>query len=88
MKAMVEELELLFAAGVFKWEDRRVSDVASLLKRFLRELPSPMLTRDYMRSFASIPSISTPKEQIKALNLLILLLPEIHQNSLKVHTHA
>lgn len=61
-----------------------MSDVASLLKQFLRELPSPLLTREYMRSFAYIPNISTLKEQIKALNLLILLLPEIHQNSLKV----
>ena len=60
--------------------------MASLLKKFLRELPSPMLTRDNMRLFAQIPAIKTPMEQIKALNLLIILLPEIHQHSLKVCT--
>lgn len=74
----------MYNYGEFSWDDRRVSDVASLLKQFLRELPSPLLTREYMRCFACIPNINSLKEQIKALNLLILLLPEIHQNSLKV----
>jgi hypothetical protein len=83
IKAIEEELESTYASGTFSWDDRRVSDIASLLKKFLRELPSPVLTRDNMRMFAQIPTIKTPKEQIKALNLLILLLPEIHQCALK-----
>ena len=50
----------------------------------VRELPVPLLTREYLQAFASVTEISDLKEQVRTLNLLILLLPGVHQRVLKV----
>lgn len=44
----------------------------------------PLLTREYLPAFASIADIHGLKEQVRTLNLLILLLPDVHQKVLKV----
>ena len=44
----------------------------------------PLLTREYLPAFASIADIQGLKEQVRTLNLLILLLPDVHQKVLKV----
>lgn len=50
----------------------------------IRNLPVPILTREYLQPFVSIADISDLKEQVRTLNLLVLLLPSIHQRMLKV----
>lgn len=49
-----------------------------------RDLPVPLLTKEYLPTFASIVEIDELKEQVRTLNLLILLLPSLHQRALKV----
>ena len=49
-----------------------------------RDLPSPLLTREHLMTFASIADIEALKEQVRSLNLLVLLLPEVNQRVLKV----
>lgn len=60
-----------------------VNDVAALVKQFLRELPLPILTNDYMDAFFQMERITEKSAQIKALKLLIILLPDVHRDSLK-----
>jgi len=48
-----------------------------------RDLPVPLLTREYLPAFASLSDIDELKEQVRTLNLLILLLPDLHQRVLK-----
>lgn len=79
-----EEIESKFNLGTFSFEGRKPADVAALLKQFLRELPIPLLTREHLPAFASIADISELKEQVRTLNLLILMLPPLHQRILKV----
>jgi len=43
----------------------------------------PLLTREYLPAFASLSDIDELKEQVRTLNLLILLLPDLHQRVLK-----
>jgi hypothetical protein len=90
IKAMVDEIEITFHCGAFSLagymaskKERKVTDIASLLKQFIRQLPVPLLTRQYMSAFASIADIPELKEQVRALNLLILVLPDLHQRVLK-----
>jgi hypothetical protein len=90
VKSMADTVELMFNCGVFSLnnymtsdKERKISDVASLLKQFLRQLPVPLLTRQYMMAFATITDIRELKEQVRALNLLILTLPDLHQRVLK-----
>lgn len=87
VKIIREEMEEKFCEGTFSWKDRRPHDCATLLKQFLRELPFPLLTHEYQPAFAAVESIPDRKQQLQALNLLILLLPPIHRDCLKILVH-
>ncbi len=84
IKQLREEIESTFYEGKFKFEDLRINDVVGLLKQFLRDLPSPILTSDYINAFAMVEKIQDRKKQLQCLNLLILVLPDIHRATLKV----
>ncbi|XP_022106871.1 rho GTPase-activating protein 18-like isoform X2 [Acanthaster planci] len=84
IKQLREEIETLFYEGKFKFEDLRVNDVVGLLKQFLRDLPTPILTLDYINAFAMVEKIQDRKKQLQCLNLLILVLPDIHRATLKL----
>ncbi|XP_016112645.1 rho GTPase-activating protein 18, partial [Sinocyclocheilus grahami] len=87
VKAVCHELEHKFYEGVFPWESLKQHDAASLLKLFIRELPYPLLTVEYFNAFVSVLKLPTKKQQLQALNLLVLLLPEPNRDTLKVrHT--
>ena len=50
-------MEDKFYQGTFTWgEDVTANDVAALMKLFLRELPSPLLTDEYIEAFAQVES--------------------------------
>lgn len=81
---MQQELEEKFPEGNFSWDGRRTNDASTLLKQFLRDLPYPLLTHEYLHIFASVEDISEFKDKILALNLLVLLLPTEHRDTLKI----
>lgn len=51
-----QEIEEKFYQGTFSWVDVMPNDAAALLKQFLRELPSPLLTPQYIEAFAQVES--------------------------------
>lgn len=52
-----QELEEKFYQGTFMWgPDVTPNDVAALMKQFLRELPVPLLTNEYIDTFAQVES--------------------------------
>lgn len=59
------------------------NDAAALLKKFIRELPSPLLTPEYLNTFSAVRDIADLKQKLHMLNLLVLLLPEPNRNTLK-----
>ncbi|XP_068087639.1 rho GTPase-activating protein 18 isoform X1 [Hyperolius riggenbachi] len=83
IKALCQELEASFYEGTFNWDTVKQHDAASLLKYFIRELPQPLLTVEYMKAFHSVQYLPTKKHRLQALNLLIILLPDIHRDTLK-----
>ncbi|KAI4890567.1 hypothetical protein NFI96_019401, partial [Prochilodus magdalenae] len=83
VKAVCQELELKFYDGMFSWESLKQHDAASLLKLFIRELPHPLLTVEYFSAFISVLKFPSKKQQLQALNLLVLLLPEPSRDTLK-----
>ncbi|XP_019617835.1 PREDICTED: rho GTPase-activating protein 18-like, partial [Branchiostoma belcheri] len=84
IKNLRKDIEERFNQGDFTWDRVRPNDVAALLKQFLRELPNPLLTYEYLSAFASVEHIPDRRQQLQALNLLILLLPTVHRDSLKL----
>ncbi|XP_054474618.1 rho GTPase-activating protein 18 isoform X2 [Anoplopoma fimbria] len=83
VKSLCQELESSFYDGGFPWQQLKQHDAASLLKLFIRELPHPLLTVEYLNAFIAVNKLPTKKQQLQALNLLVLLLPEANRDTLK-----
>uniref|UniRef100_A0A8C6V2W0 Rho GTPase-activating protein 18 n=1 Tax=Naja naja TaxID=35670 RepID=A0A8C6V2W0_NAJNA len=84
VKNLCQELESKFYEGAFNWDSVKQHDAASLLKFFIRELPQPLFTVEYLKAFQDVQKLPTKKHQLQALNLLVLLLPEGNRDTLKV----
>uniref|UniRef100_A0A182P5X2 Rho-GAP domain-containing protein n=1 Tax=Anopheles epiroticus TaxID=199890 RepID=A0A182P5X2_9DIPT len=59
-----------------------VHELSALLKRWLRELPQPLLANDLVHLFYQT-NVLPPHEQCKALTILCQLLPEENRNTLR-----
>ncbi|CAN8018893.1 unnamed protein product, partial [Ixodes persulcatus] len=64
-----------------------VHEVAGLLKQILRHLPEPLLTNKYADAFVQVGRVPTLLLQLKALNLLVLVLPEPNRDTLLALVH-
>ncbi|KAJ8400802.1 hypothetical protein AAFF_G00391560 [Aldrovandia affinis] len=84
IKVLQQKLESTFYSGDFNWEEVSPNDAAALLKKFIRELPAPLLTADHLNTFSAVRDIPELKQKLHMLNLLVLLLPEPNRNTLKV----
>ncbi|XP_075350521.1 rho GTPase-activating protein 28 isoform X3 [Mycteria americana] len=85
VKNLHQELETKFYEDTFDWDQVRNNDAAGLLKMFIRELPSPLFTVEYLPAFITlVEKISKIKLQLQALHLLIMLLPEANRDTAKV----
>uniref|UniRef100_A0A8C7ZPQ3 Rho-GAP domain-containing protein n=1 Tax=Oryzias sinensis TaxID=183150 RepID=A0A8C7ZPQ3_9TELE len=83
IKLLQQNLEANFYSGHISWDEVSPNDAAALLKKFIRELPAPLLTAEYLNSFSAVREITELKQKLHMLNLLILLLPEPNRNTLK-----
>uniref|UniRef100_A0A8D2E3R8 Rho GTPase activating protein 40 n=1 Tax=Theropithecus gelada TaxID=9565 RepID=A0A8D2E3R8_THEGE len=83
VKGLEQKLEKDFYAGLFSWDEVHHNDASDLLKRFIRKLPTPLLTAEYLPAFAVVPNIPDLKQRLQVLHLLILILPEPNRNALK-----
>ncbi|XP_054617240.1 rho GTPase-activating protein 18 isoform X2 [Dunckerocampus dactyliophorus] len=83
VKSLCLELESCFYDGTFPWQQLKQHDAASLLKLFIRELPHSLLTVKYLNAFIAVNKLPTKNQQLQALKLLVLLLPEANRDSLK-----
>ncbi|CAG0887320.1 unnamed protein product [Darwinula stevensoni] len=59
-------------------------DVATLLKEFLRDLPEPLLTKDLYKPFIATQKLNHRSDQVKAMRLLVSLLPPSNRDTLWV----
>nr|XP_020467151.1 rho GTPase-activating protein 40 isoform X2 [Monopterus albus] len=83
IKLLQQSLETNFYSGQVSWDEVSPNDAAALLKKFIRELPAPLLTAEYLNTFSAVRDITDLKQKLHMLNLLILLLPEPNRNTLK-----
>ncbi|XP_062042731.1 rho GTPase-activating protein 18 [Lepus europaeus] len=83
IKNLCQELEAKFYEGTFNWESVKQHDAASLLKLFIRELPQPLLSVEYLKAFQAVQNLPSKKQQLQALNLLVILLPVANRDTLK-----
>jgi len=57
------------------------------VKQFFRELPEPLLTRQFHSAFLKCVTLSNPNDSISATALCCLLLPDEHLRVLKYFVH-
>ncbi|XP_017264435.1 rho GTPase-activating protein 40 isoform X2 [Kryptolebias marmoratus] len=83
IKLLQQNLESNFYSGHFNWDEVSPNDAAALLKKFIRDLPDPLLTAEYLNTFSAVRDITELRQKLHMLNLLVLLLPEPNRNTLK-----
>lgn len=61
-----------------------VHELTGVLKKLLRDLPDPIFTMELFDMFYKTSSIPNTEDKVKALNLLVLLLPIEHRNTFRL----
>uniref|UniRef100_A0A3P8WE00 Rho GTPase-activating protein 28 n=1 Tax=Cynoglossus semilaevis TaxID=244447 RepID=A0A3P8WE00_CYNSE len=69
--------------GTVDWSTVTHVEAAALLKLFIRELPTHLLTHSHLGSYQAVLRISSVVHQVQALQLLTLLLPEENRQMLR-----
>lgn len=54
LQLLQQNLETNFSSGQFSWDEVSPNDAAALLKKFIRELPAPLLTAEYLNTFSAV----------------------------------
>lgn len=54
MQLLQQNLETNFYSGNVSWDEVSPNDAAALLKKFIRELPAPLLTAEYLNTFSAV----------------------------------
>uniref|UniRef100_A0A8D3DCC6 Rho GTPase activating protein 28 n=1 Tax=Scophthalmus maximus TaxID=52904 RepID=A0A8D3DCC6_SCOMX len=75
--------ELDRCGGAIDWSAVRQVEAAGLLKLFIRELPTPLLTHTHLSTYLSLTGVPSLVHQLQALQLLSLLLPDVNRNTLR-----
>eukprot|EP00800_Vazella_pourtalesii_P014264 TRINITY_DN3599_c0_g1_i9.p1 TRINITY_DN3599_c0_g1~~TRINITY_DN3599_c0_g1_i9.p1 ORF type:complete len:488 (-),score=72.14 TRINITY_DN3599_c0_g1_i9:30-1493(-) len=83
IRKIIEDIECSFYNGRFSWDRLATKDLASILKQFIRDMPSPLVTHEFLETFLVINNIPDQMEKLKALNYLILTLPLTHSACLR-----
>ncbi|RZC34941.1 rho GTPase-activating protein 18 [Asbolus verrucosus] len=65
-------------------EQATVHELTGVLKKLLRDLPDPVFTMELFDMFYKTSMIPNNEDKLKALNLLVLLLPIEHRNTYKL----
>ncbi|KAG9088052.1 hypothetical protein FS749_002460, partial [Ceratobasidium sp. UAMH 11750] len=58
--------------------------LAALLKKFLREMPDPLLTYRLYKLLLAAQSVRDEKEKTKLLHYIVILLPKAHRDTMEV----
>ncbi|KJE01765.1 rho GTPase activator [Cryptococcus gattii NT-10] len=82
LQALVEALDKDSTA--VNLSEENVIQLAALLKRFLRELPDPLLTFRLHKLFCAAATLPNLEERSRCLHLLVSLLPKYNRDTLEV----
>ena len=84
--AMINQMSAQMDKGNYKFEytdyGQDIHVVASLLKKFLKELPDPLIPDDMYPHFLACARLDNEKEQMQTLKELVCGLPTAHYHTL------
>jgi hypothetical protein len=86
IKKLSEQVAAVDREGcdAIKWNDETPHQLAALLKRYLRELPDPLMTQKLYYLWIAASKIKDADKRRHCLHLTCCLLPQIHRDSLEV----
>ncbi|KAK2769071.1 rho GTPase activator [Colletotrichum kahawae] len=86
IKKLTELVERIDREGCdnISFMDQPVVQVAALLKRYLRELPDPLMTFKLQRLWIIVAKIQDDAKRKQCLHLICCLLPKAHRDSLEI----
>ncbi|KAH7035293.1 RhoGAP domain-containing protein [Microdochium trichocladiopsis] len=86
IKRLTEQVAAVDRDGcdAVRWNDETPHQLAALLKRYLRELPDPLMTQKLYRLWTVATKISDADKRRHCLHLACCLLPQPNRDSLEV----
>lgn len=86
IKKLTEQVNSIDRDGcdAIRWNDETPHQLAALLKRYLRELPDPLMTQKLYKLWVSATKIKDADKRRHCLHLACCLLPQIHRDTLEV----
>lgn len=74
VQLLQQNLEANFYSGRFNWDEVSPNDAAALLKKFIRDLPDPLLTTEYLNTFSAVRGQWMPRSKSSTFFLFILFI--------------
>lgn len=86
IKKLTEQVAAVDRDGcdAVRWNDETPHQLAALLKRYMRELPDPLMTQKLYRLWTVATKISDADKRRHCLHLACCLLPQTNRDSLEV----
>ncbi|KAI0972535.1 rho-type GTPase-activating protein 1 [Xylaria arbuscula] len=86
IKKLTEQVAAIDREGcdVIRWNDESPHQLAALLKRYLRDLPEPLMTFKLYRVWIAATKINDPDKRRQCLHMAFCLLPQTHRDTLEV----
>ncbi|KAI1143419.1 RhoGAP-domain-containing protein [Hypoxylon sp. FL0543] len=86
IKKLTEQVAAVDREGcdAIRWNDETPHQLAALLKRYLRELPDPLMTQKLYKVWIAATKIKDTDKRRHCLHLACCLLPQIHRDTLEV----
>ncbi|KAJ2982295.1 hypothetical protein NUW58_g6475 [Xylaria curta] len=86
IKKLTEQVAAVDRDGcdAIRWNDESPHQLAALLKRYLRDLPDPLMTFKLYRVWIAATKLQDPDKRRLCLHMAFCLLPQTHRDSLEV----
>lgn len=81
--AMVDKINAE-GCDVVNFMEQPVVQLAAMLKRYLRDLPEPLMTHKLYQLWVSAGKISDPVKRLQCLHMTFCLLPKSHRDCLEI----
>ncbi|KAI1828085.1 RhoGAP-domain-containing protein [Xylaria intraflava] len=86
IKKLTEQVAAVDRDGcdAIRWNDENPHQLAALLKRYLRDLPDPLMTFKLYRVWIAATKLQDPDKRRLCLHMTFCLLPQSHRDTLEV----
>jgi hypothetical protein len=82
-QAMVDKINAE-GCDTVNFMEQPVIQLAAVLKRYLRDLPDPLMTNKLYKLWITVAKIQDPARKLQCLHMAMCLLPKSHRDCLEI----